>query len=176
MRKKCIPYVMLLILVLIMSGSASADLFNSKLELVLINEENELSDYINNNGIPATVDHTEGDNSFSDVYEIEIEEKGTLVICPISQGEKGSTTFGVYVQLYSDYSLNSLVLEKETLENAYGGYSVTVDPGTYYLRLRDAYGYGYKTSTYLGVIPLDRNISPHRRNQDVRCQTNELSL
>ena len=136
-----------------------------QIRIIPVHDDADLYTYINSNGIPSTEDNTKGADTYSDTYQISVEEPGELVFCVTSSNVAYDSFKDTVIQLYSDASLVSEIVRQGIQCNVFGEYlHISVRPGDYYYRLNQWNSYGsddnnVRTRSFIGFIADDANAS-----------------
>lgn len=124
-----------------------------------INDKADLYNYINHNGKYSVQVHL-GLHQASDPYSVVVEEPGELVICPMVMADPNSGMIKTIVSVYSNRELTSKILDSVIAQrgNRFNYYSVSVEPGVYYIQGVGGAGPSQgdnPLTIYLGLIPAD---------------------
>ena len=129
------------------------------IDYTYINDKPDLYDYINHNG-KYSVQVNLDIHQVSESYAVVIDEPGELVVCPMVKLAPSTGRYSAIVSVYSNRDLSSKILDSAEAQsgNLFDYYSVTVDPGVYYIQ-----GVGGAAPSqgdnpltiYLGFIPAD---------------------
>lgn len=153
--------VIIIFTILIPAGLLYAEEMDQVTYTIVADKEG-LKDYIDNDGDCASNDTVK--NGESKVYKLDIEEPGTLFICPIDAD--GHSGWYNHFKLYSNKSMTSLIFDMEALigssrPDKFG--EVHVDPGSFYYYTTADTG---QMVVFLGFAPDDESIAEKSESND----------
>ena len=130
---------------------------NNFINYILINNAEELADYIDLNGAWSAQEKL-SIHELGQPYAVQINEPGELIICPLVTQAPHMGIYSTDISVFTNKDLSSKILDSAKAQgsNRFDYYHVTVDPGTYYIQAvggaAPSWGDNYMT-LYVGFIP-----------------------
>ncbi|BCN30670.1 hypothetical protein [Anaeromicropila herbilytica] len=142
---KTLSIILLIILIVQpFQNTSMVDAANKEIIPILLNDINDLQSYIDTNGdYSSQINLKQTDK----VYKVTVIETGILYIKSYSTNSKSN------ISIYTNSLLTSCISYKKCIKQTGTNIYLSIDPGTYYIKLSNTSKTNDKITNYIGFLP-----------------------